>query len=74
MPAVPDLAVAIATSFDKLDVATEGHTDGRTVPNFLGSDGDLDRAWSASTRARLALVKFAVDPHHTIRSNRPVQG
>jgi len=55
-------------------VATEGHTNGRTVPNFLGSDGDLDRAWYPSTRTRLAQVKSVVDPHHTIRSNRPVQG
>jgi hypothetical protein len=74
VPAVPELAAAIATTFDRLDVATEGHTDGRTVPNFLGSDGDLDRAWYPATRTRLAQVKSAVDPHHTIRSNRPVQG
>ncbi len=74
VPAVPELAAAIATTFDRLDVATEGHTNGRTVPNFLGSDGDLDRAWYPATRTRLAQVKSLVDPHHTIRSNRPVQG
>lgn len=74
VPASPELAAAIGGTFDRLDVALEGHTDGRTVPNFLGSDGDVGRAWSPATRARLIAVKTAVDPHHTIRSNRPVQG
>ena len=74
VPAMPELAAAIATTFDRLDVATEGHTNGRTVPNFLGADGDLDRAWYPATRTRLAQVKSVVDPHHTVRSNRPVQG
>ena len=74
VPVVPELAAAIASTFDRLDVASEGHTNGRTVPNFLGSEGDLDRAWYPETRARLAHVKTEVDPHHTIRSNRPVQG
>jgi hypothetical protein len=74
VPVVPELAAAIATTFDRLDVAAEGHTNGRTVPNFLGSHGDLDRAWYPATRTRLAHVKSVVDPHHTIRSNRPVQG
>ena len=52
VPAVPELATAIAATFDRLDVATEGHTNGRTVPNFLGADGDLERAWYPATRAR----------------------
>ena len=64
----------ISGAFERLDVAVEGHTKGRTVPNFLGSDGDLERVWHPATRSRLAAAKAAVDPHHTIRSNRPVQG
>jgi hypothetical protein len=74
IPAAPELAIAIAGTFDRLNVAMAGHTNGRTVPNFLGSDGDVARAWSPATRVRLAAVKTAVDPHHTIRSNRPVLG
>ena len=74
VPATPELGAAVAGAFDRLDVALEGHTNGRTVPNFLGAEGDPARAWSAATRARLARVKAVVDPHHTIRSNRPVNG
>ena len=54
VPAVPELVPAIGATFDRLDVATEGHTSGRTVPNFLGSDGDPGRAWTPATRSRLA--------------------
>ncbi len=69
---VPELAGAIAECFERLDVAAQGHTDRRTVPNFLGSDGDLDRVWGPGTRARLAAIKSSVDPRRTLRSNRPV--
>ncbi len=72
VPMVPELVGAIAECFERLDVAAQGHTDRRTVPNFLGSDGDLDRVWGPATRARLAAIKSAVDPRHTFRSNRPV--
>ena len=50
VPVSQEAGAAIAGSFDRLDLATEGHTDGRTVPNFLGSDGDLARAWYPATR------------------------
>ena len=74
VPAVPELATAIAATFDRLDLGMVGHTNGRTVPNFLGAEGDVERAWRPATRERLARIKAAVDPHHTIRSNRPVNG
>ena len=72
VPAAPGLAEAIAATFADVDTALAGHTDGRTVPNFLGTGGDLDRVWDRGTRARLAAVKRTVDPLSTIRSNRPV--
>ncbi|HEU5000478.1 MAG TPA: FAD-binding oxidoreductase [Lapillicoccus sp.] len=72
VPAAPGLAEAIAGTFAALDGALAEHTDGRTVPNFLGTGGDLDRVWDAETRSRLAAVKRRVDPLSTIRSNRPV--
>jgi hypothetical protein len=72
IPAVPELAAAILATFDQLDAALTGHTNGRTVPNFLGPRGDLDRAYTAETRTRLADAKRAYDPLTTIRSNRPV--
>ena len=52
---------------------TEGHTNGRTVPNFLGADGDLDRAWYPATRTRLAQVKSrrGPAPHHPEQPARP---
>jgi hypothetical protein len=72
VPAAPGLAEAIAATFADLDSALADHTDGRTVPNFLGTGGDLDRAWDRGTRARLSAIKRTVDPLSTIRSNRPV--
>jgi hypothetical protein len=73
VPVTPEAAAAIGGAFGALDRALEGHTDGTTLPNFLGSEGDVRRAWSPPTRARLAEVKAAVDPASTIRSNRPVR-
>jgi hypothetical protein len=72
VPAGPGLAEAIAATFADLDTALADHTTGRTVPNFLGTGGNLDRVWDRGTRARLGAVKRAVDPLSTIRSNRPV--
>ena len=72
VPAAPGLAEAIAATFADLDTVLADHTSGRTVPNFLGTGGDLDRVWDRGTRARLGAVKRAVDPLSTIRSNRPV--
>ena len=68
----PGLAEAIAGAFAALDGMLAEHTDGRTVPNFLGTGGDLDRVWDAETRSRLAVIKRRIDPLSTIRSNRPV--
>jgi hypothetical protein len=73
VPAAPGLGEAIIGTFAALDGVLAEHTDGRTVPNFLGTGGDLDRVWDTETRARLAAVKRRVDPLSTIRSNRPVQ-
>jgi hypothetical protein len=72
VPAAPGLAEAIGASFAELDTALADHTSGQTVPNLLGTGGDLDRVWNRGTRARLGSVKRAVDPLSTIRSNRPV--
>ena len=72
VPVVPELALAIAGTFGRLDEEMSGHTNGRTVPNFLGAHGDIKRTWSPETRARLSKIKFDVDPMSTIRSNRPV--
>ena len=35
--AVPELAEPIAAAFARIDDAGAGHTNGRTVPNFLRS-------------------------------------
>jgi hypothetical protein len=48
------------------------HLTGRTFFNFLGDSDDPRRAFSAEALARLGEVKRRVDPHGTIRSNRPV--
>lgn len=72
VPVSPEAAGAIGAAFEAVHAAVAGHTDGTTVPNFLGSDGDVSRAWSPATRARLVAVKQRVDPARTIRSNRPV--
>ena len=70
--AMPALAGPIAATFSRIDEAVAGHTDGRTVPNFIGPGGDPRRGWSADTLARLAAIKREVDPLTTIHSNRPV--
>jgi hypothetical protein len=72
VPDAPGRAEAIAATFGRLGSELAAHTGGRTVPNFLGAGGDLDRVWDPATRARLAAVKRQVDPLSTIRSNRPV--
>ncbi len=72
IPVAPEVVTAIRDTFDRLDACLVGHTDGTTVPNFLGSNGDPARAWSVQTRDRLAEIKRTVDPLLTIRSNRPV--
>jgi len=74
VPAAPGLAEKLADTFGRLDQAVTGHSNGRTVPNFLGPGDDLDRVWTPQTRRRLAEIKQAVDPMSTIVSNRPVQG
>ena len=72
IPAAPGSAQAITATFARLDTGLAQHTNGRTVPNFVGPLGNLDRVWSPATRARLGHVKCVWDPHGTIRSNRPV--
>lgn len=72
--AVPELEHPIRATLDRLAEVLAGHSDGRTVPNFLPAGGDVGRVWSKTTRTRLAAVKSAVDPRSTIRSNRPVRG
>jgi hypothetical protein len=67
----PDAGPAIQTAFAELDDVLAAHTDGRTLPNFMGADDDLDKVWSSTTRQRLADIKRRVDPMYTIRSNRP---
>jgi hypothetical protein len=69
--AVPELGPVLDAAFDGLDSALAGHTDGRTVPNFLGSGQDARQAWPADALDRLAAIKRQVDPLTTIRSNRP---
>ena len=46
----------------------------RTVPNFLGADGDPRRAWTPEVLERLTAVKRDVDPQSVIRSNRSISG
>ena len=70
--AEPGLSEAITGTFGRIDEAVQGHTDGRTVPNFLGAGDDARRAWPPHVRRRLADVKRAVDPLNTVLSNRPV--
>ncbi len=70
--ATPVVGEALGAAFGRLDAALTGHTEGRTVPNFLNAGGDLNRIWTPRTRRRLAEVKQIVDPMATIRSNRPV--
>ena len=70
--AVPELAEPIAAAFSRIDDAVAGHTNGRTVPNFLAPGDDVGRGWSVETRQRLIKIKRAVDPLSTIRSNRSV--
>jgi hypothetical protein len=72
VPAMPELAAAIAATFPQLATALGAHTNGRTVPNFLGPHGDLDRVFTPEIRRRLAAAKRTHDPMSTIRSNRPV--
>ena len=72
VPGSAELADAIDGAFSSLREAMAGHLTGRTFFNFLGSSDDPSRAFSPATLSRLAEVKRRVDPHGTIRSNRPV--
>jgi hypothetical protein len=72
VPMSPELGGAIAGSFGTMREAMAGHLTGRTFFNFLGDSDDPRRAFSAEALDRLGDVKRRVDPHGTIRSNRPV--
>lgn len=72
MRAQPEMGPAISAGLDRVVDAINGHTNGRTVPNFLSAGEDLSRACSPQTRPRLADIKRRVDPRGTIRSNRGV--
>jgi len=68
----PDATAAVTAAFGRLDEALREHTDGRTVPNFMGPGNDLDSVWAPGVRDKLGEIKRRVDPEHRIRSNRPV--
>lgn len=72
VPMMPELAAAIDSAFASVREAMAEHLTGRTFFNFLGSSDDPRRAFSAEALDRLGEVKQRVDPHGTIRSNRPV--
>lgn len=72
VPMSPELAGAVAGSFESVTDALAGHLTGRTFFNFLGDSDDPGRAFSVEALARLREVKRRVDPHGTVRSNRPV--
>lgn len=58
------------TVFGPLDDAVAGHTMPRTTPTFLVPGQDLSAAYSPENLARLAKIKFDVDPDSLFRSNR----
>lgn len=68
----PDSRDAITRGFVGLDSALSAWTDGRTLPNFMGADGDVDLIWPPAVRDRLAEIKRRIDPMNTIRGNRAV--
>lgn len=71
---VPALDAPVRTALQRLRRAVSPWSSGRTVFNFLGPNGDVDRCWPPDLRRRLIKIKAAVDPFGTIRSNHPVAG
>ena len=74
VPVVPELAAGIDAGFAAARSALAPQLSGRSFFNFLGSDSDPGRAFSAQATCRLREVKRTTDPHAVIRSNRPVTG
>ena len=74
VPVVPGMETAIEGAFTAVLSALAGQVSGRSTFNFLGSDTDPSRAFTADALDRLRRVKRSVDPDGVIRSNRPVLG
>ena len=72
VPMSPELAGAIEATFAAVAEAMSARLTGRTLFNFLADCDDPGRSFTAETLHRLRQVKGRVDPHGTIRSNRPV--
>jgi hypothetical protein len=72
VPVTPEVAHAIGQTFLGVRASLDGHLTGRRTFNFLSDEDDPTSAFSPAVLLRLAAIKAAVDPHGTIRSNRPV--
>jgi hypothetical protein len=72
VPMSPELSGAIGAAFASVRETLAGDLTGRTFFNFLGDSDDPRRAFSPDALRRLGEVKGRVDPHGTVRSNRPV--
>ncbi|RNM11105.1 FAD-binding oxidoreductase [Nocardioides pocheonensis] len=72
VPVSPEVAYAIGQAFAEVRTALGEHLTGRRAFNFLSDDHDPTSAFSPTALERLVAVKAEVDPHGTIRSNRPV--
>jgi hypothetical protein len=72
VPMVPELEVAVEHRFGLLADVLAGHSSGRTLFNWLGSDLNPRRAFSPETLHRLQAIKSDRDPAGILRSNRPV--
>lgn len=72
VPVSPEVSYAIGQAFAEVRSALSEHLTGRRAFNFLSDDHDPTSAFSTTALERLAAVKSEVDPHGTIRSNRPV--
>ena len=72
VPVAPGVADAVDATFAAVGEALSEHLTGRQAFNFLGDSDDPAQALSGTALTRLRAVKEQVDPHGTIRSNRPV--
>jgi hypothetical protein len=69
VPAGPELAAAIETSFAALRSALREDSADRVPFNFLGDLG-IEAAYSPQEIERLRAIKRARDPHDVVRGNR----